>query len=35
MVYLQIEGDRIPVGNFSFIYDYTKNEGKRQTTRLG
>lgn len=26
MVYLQIEGDRIPVGNFSFIYDYTKNE---------
>lgn len=24
MVYLQIEGDRIPVGNFSFIYDYTK-----------
>lgn len=26
MVYLQIEEDRIPVGNFSFVYDYTKNE---------
>lgn len=26
MVYLQIEDDRIPVGNFSFIYDYTNNE---------
>lgn len=26
MVYLQIEDDRIPVGNFSFIYDYTGNE---------
>lgn len=26
MVYLQIENDRIPVGNFSFVYDYTSNE---------
>lgn len=26
MVYLQIEDDRIPVGNFSFVYDYTNNE---------
>lgn len=26
MVYLQIEDDRIPVGNFSFVYDYTSNE---------
>lgn len=26
MVYLQIEEYRIPIGNFSFVYDYTKNE---------
>ena len=26
MVYLQIEEDRIPIGNFSFVYDYTNNE---------
>lgn len=26
MVYLQIEEDRIPIGNFSFVYDHTKNE---------
>lgn len=26
MVYLQIEENRIPIGNFSFVYDYTKNE---------
>ena len=26
MVYLQIEEDEIPVGNFSFVYDHTKNE---------
>lgn len=26
MVYLQIEHDRIPIGNFSFVYDYTNNE---------
>lgn len=26
MVYLQIEDDRIPVGNFSFVYDCTNNE---------
>lgn len=26
MVYLQMEEGRIPVGNFSFVYDYTENE---------
>ena len=26
MVYLQMEDDRIPIGNFSFVYDHTKNE---------
>lgn len=26
MVYLQIEDDRIPVGNFSFVYHYTNND---------
>ena len=26
MVYLQIEEDKIPIGNFSFVYDHTKNE---------
>ena len=26
MVYLQIEDNKIPIGNFSFLYDYTKNE---------
>ena len=26
MVYLDIENDRIPIGNFSFIYDHTGNE---------
>lgn len=26
MVYLQIEDDRIPIGNFSFVYAHTNNE---------
>lgn len=26
MVYLQIEEDKIPIGNFSFVYEHTKNE---------
>lgn len=26
MVYLQIEEDKIPIGNFSFVYDHTENE---------
>lgn len=26
MVYLQIDNDEIPVGNFAFIYDVTQNE---------
>ena len=26
MVYLQMENDRIPIGNFSFVYDHTNNE---------
>lgn len=26
MVYLQIEEDKIPIGNFTFLYDHTKNE---------
>ena len=26
MVYLQIEDDKIPAGNFTFIYDITANE---------
>lgn len=26
MAYLQIEEDEIPIGNFAFVYDHTKNE---------
>ncbi len=26
MAYLQIDDDKIPMGNFSFIYDVTQNE---------
>ena len=26
MAYLKIENDRIPMGNFAFLYDYTNNK---------
>lgn len=26
MVYLQMEDDKISIGNISFVYDHTKNE---------